>query len=196
MPSKCLLAMLNTESNRPIEIPPLGVTYFDVTSAHGEEWSVSEQEEAVAGDGTIDASGVDPQEFARMVAEVPREQLREGLTGAMRRQVLDEIFRRMEGHYQAEKAGDLEALIRWRIGGRPDGGYDEYEVEIRDHTCRVGEPTAAEPRVSFQLDDPVDFLRLVTGNANGPMLFMTGKLKINGDLMFAPRVQSFFRIPS
>jgi putative sterol carrier protein len=42
---------------------------------------------------------------------------------------------------------------------------------------------------------PVDFLKLVTGNAAGPMLFMTGKLKIEGDLMFAATVQSLFRIP-
>lgn len=27
-------------------------------------------------------------------------------------------------------------------------------------------------------------------------MFMTGKLKINGDLMFASRMTSFFRIPS
>jgi putative sterol carrier protein len=42
---------------------------------------------------------------------------------------------------------------------------------------------------------PVHFLRLVSGNAAGPMLFMTGKLKIEGDLMFATTMTSLFRIP-
>jgi putative sterol carrier protein len=51
-----------------------------------------------------------------------------------------------------------------------------------------------EPRVTFKLK-PVDFLKLVSGNAAGPMMFMTGKLKIEGDLMFAAGVQSLFRIP-
>ena len=43
--------------------------------------------------------------------------------------------------------------------------------------------------------DGVDFLKLVTGNANGPMLFMSGKLKIEGDLMFSAQIQSMFTIP-
>ena len=39
------------------------------------------------------------------------------------------------------------------------------------------------------------FLRLVTGAESGPAMFMTGKIKIKGDLMFASRMTSFFRIP-
>ena len=35
----------------------------------------------------------------------------------------------------------------------------------------------------------------MTGNASGPMLFMTGKLKVQADMMFAPQVQSLFKIP-
>jgi putative sterol carrier protein len=44
--------------------------------------------------------------------------------------------------------------------------------------------------------DGVDFMRLVTGNAAGPTLFMSGKLKIEGDLMFAPQIATMFRIPT
>ncbi len=40
-----------------------------------------------------------------------------------------------------------------------------------------------------------DFLKLVTGNAAGPTLFMSGKLKIKGDLMFAASAASLFTIP-
>jgi putative sterol carrier protein len=157
---------------------------------------LSEQEQAVAGEGTIDTSQVDPREFARMIASASDEQIREGLSGPMRERALSEIFRRMEEHFEAQKAGDVEAVIHWRVGGRPEGGYDEFEAVIRDRRCTVKEGTSEEPRVAFQVDDPVDFLRPVTGNANGPMLFMSGKLKLEGDMMFAPRVQSFFRIPS
>jgi putative sterol carrier protein len=145
---------------------------------------------------SIDASEVDALEFAQAIAAASDEQIREGLSGPMRERALSEIFRRMEEHFDTTKASGVDAVIHWRIGGRPGGGHDQYETVIRDGTCTVTEGGGAEPRVSFQLDDPVDFLRLVTGNANGPMLFMTGKLKIAGDMMFAPRVQSFFRIPS
>ena len=42
---------------------------------------------------------------------------------------------------------------------------------------------------------PVDFIRLITGNASGPELFMTGRITIDGDLMLAAMVQSWFRQP-
>ena len=49
-------------------------------------------------------------------------------------------------------------------------------------------------RVTFTIGG-ADFLRLVTGNAAGPMLFMSGKLKIEGDMMFAASAASLFTIP-
>jgi putative sterol carrier protein len=144
---------------------------------------------------SIDTSEVDPQEFARTIAAASDEQIREGLSGPMRERALSEIFRRMEEHFDAAKASGVEAVIHWRVGGGPEGGYTQYETVIQNGNCTVSEGGTAEPRVAFQIDDPVNFLRLVTGNANGPMLFMSGKLKIAGDMMFAARVQSFFQIP-
>jgi putative sterol carrier protein len=43
--------------------------------------------------------------------------------------------------------------------------------------------------------DPVNFLKLVTGNANGPELFLRRKLRIKGDLIFAAQVPGLFTIP-
>jgi putative sterol carrier protein len=37
---------------------------------------------------------------------------------------------------------------------------------------------------------PVPFLKLVTGQESGPVLFMTGKLGREGDVMFASRMTS------
>jgi putative sterol carrier protein len=41
----------------------------------------------------------------------------------------------------------------------------------------------------------VEFLKLAGGKASGPVLFMTGKLKLEGDVMLASRLTTFFRIP-
>ena len=113
----------------------------------------------------------------------------------MREQILTEIFGRMATHLRADKARDTDAVIHWRIGGRPDGGHDEFETVIRDGACTVSEGLeSASPRVVFTIAG-TDFLRLVTGNAAGPMLFMRGKLKIEGDMMFAASAASLFTIP-
>jgi putative sterol carrier protein len=52
-----------------------------------------------------------------------------------------------------------------------------------------------EPRATIVMDG-ADFLKLVTGNSNPVMAFITGKLKIRGDLGFAAQLPGLFRIPS
>jgi putative sterol carrier protein len=140
----------------------------------------------------IDVSAVDPEEFARNIGQTPDEQLREAMEGPLREQIIAEIFRRMEQHFKPGSGED--AVIHWAITGRPDGGEDRWEVVIADGKCTTSPEPSSEPRVTLKLDG-VDFLRLVTGNAIGPMLFMSGKLKIEGDLMFSAQIQSMFVLP-
>ena len=140
----------------------------------------------------IDASAVQPEEFARSIGQTPDEALREAMQGPLRDQILDEIFRRMEQHFKPGSGQD--AVIHWTITGRPDGGEDRREVVIADGRCSASSEQGADPRVTLKLDG-VDFLKLVTGNASGPALFMSGKLKIEGDLMFSAQIQSMFTIP-
>src|SRR5438876_6791862 len=92
----------------------------------------------------IQAANVDPAEFARSVATTPDEQLAEGMRSELRGQILDEIFRRMEEHFDAQKAAGIDAVIHWTISGRADGGSDRYEVVLRNGTCRAtNAPTEA-----------------------------------------------------
>ena len=142
----------------------------------------------------LDPSQVDAEELARSMAQASDEQLTELIEGPMREQILDEIFRRMTEHFRADVAGGTEAVIRWRIGDGADG-HDEFESVIKDGSCEVHRGFEADAaRVTFTIGG-ADFLRLVTGNAAGPMLFMSGKLKIEGDMMFAANAASLFTIP-
>ncbi|HVE68338.1 MAG TPA: SCP2 sterol-binding domain-containing protein [Solirubrobacteraceae bacterium] len=139
---------------------------------------------------------VDPAAFARAVADTPDEALAEGMASENRSLILDEIFAQMEQRFDAARGGDVDAVIDWKILDRPEGGYDHYRVTLAGGDCKVEKdpPEGVSPRVTFRVK-PVTFLRLVTGNASGPQLFLTGKLKIDGDLMFAARIQSLFEIP-
>jgi len=139
------------------------------------------------------APEVDAEQFASLVGQATDEQLAEGL--AQNREILfDQVFQRMPERFRAEKAGDLKAVVEWRVGERPDGGHDRWQLAIEDGSCHVVRDGDSEPTVSFTLGG-VDFLKLITGNASGPMLFTFGKLKIKGDLLLAVRVQSFFEVP-
>ncbi len=144
---------------------------------------------------TIDPSEVDAAELARNMSQATDAQLAELMAGPMREQILDEIFRRMAEHFRADAARDTEAVIHWRIGGREDRGHDEFETVIADGSCEARRGiTTEQPKVAFTIGG-ADFLRLVTGNAAGPALFMRRKLKIEGDLMFAASAASLFTIP-
>lgn len=143
----------------------------------------------------VDPAAIDPAAFAKAVVDTPRKDLEAGFADEkVRSMVLDGVFSQMEEHFHGEKAGHTEAVIEWRIYDRPGGGYDRYQVIITGGTCSVEKDGEHAPRVTFKLK-PVDFLKLVTGASAGPNMFMTGRLKIDGDLMFAASVQSLFRLP-
>jgi putative sterol carrier protein len=143
----------------------------------------------------LDTSAIDPNEFARNLAQASDEQLDQLMSSELRPQILEEIFGRMEQHFRADTARDTEAVIHWRIKGGSDDGYDRYETVIADGACTVNKGyESEEARVTFTIGGG-DFLKLVTGNAAGPTLFITGKLKIKGDMMFAASAAGLFTIP-
>ena len=138
---------------------------------------------------------LDADQLAQLVAGATDEQLAEGLADPeSRKTTLDEIFKRMAEHVEPAKAKGHDAVIHFKILDAPGGGEDNSEVVLENGECTATDRPAREPRVTFKIG-AVDFIRLVSGNAAGPMLFMTGKLKIEGDLMFASTMTSLFRIP-
>ena len=112
-----------------------------------------------------------------------------------RERILDEVFRRMPEHFDPGRAEGVDAVVRWRVTGRADGGADRYEVTIRDGRCSVSRDLVERPRVTLTVDAR-DFLELVTGAADGADLLLRRRLTIAGDLALAARVPAFFRVPS
>jgi putative sterol carrier protein len=132
-------------------------------------------------------------EYAALVAGASDDDLERGVA-ENRDLLLGEIFKRMPERFRADKAGDLEAVIEWRIKGRPDGGHDRWQLTISHGACSVTPEGEDDPTVSLSVG-AVNFLKLITGNASGPMMFTFGKLKVRGDLLLAARIQSFFEVP-
>ena len=145
-----------------------------------------------------DLAQFDPQQFAELIATASDSQLSEVIHGPLRKQVLDQIFGRMADHVEPSQIGNLDAVVHFKILDRPDelgGGYDHYEVIFAEGTCRAGDNPERDPKVTIKVSG-VHFLKLAANKASGPVLFMTGKLKLEGDVMLASRLTSFFRIPS
>ncbi|GAB3913083.1 SCP2 sterol-binding domain-containing protein [Kibdelosporangium lantanae] len=144
----------------------------------------------------VDVTRMGPQTFARLIAGASRDQLEQVLTHAeLRDLILGEVFRRMRTHLRQDKATSVDAVVHWRFsGGRGEDGYDRYETTIADGTCTVSRAMTRDARVTITMP-PQDFLRLITSNASAPVLFMTGKLRIRGDLAFAAGMLGLFDLP-
>ena len=146
----------------------------------------------------LDTSAIDPDDFARLIAGADDAMIAEVVNGPQRKRVLDEIFSRMADHVEPERAKGTDAVVHFKILDRPEeqgGGYDHYEVVFEDEACAAGDQPEREPKVTIKVGG-VDFLKLAANKASGPTLFMTGKLKLEGDVMLASRLTGFFRIPS
>lgn len=101
-----------------------------------------------------------------------------------------EIFDAMESRFRSEKAAGSAATIQYEISG-PDGGT--WNAVIKDGTCKVSEGAAAGPNLTLQMSSQ-DWLDMVAGKASGQMLFMSGKLKLKGDMGLAMKLPSLFQM--
>jgi hypothetical protein len=139
------------------------------------------------------AEGFDSAALAQLVRSTPPDQLAQGIE-LNREAIIGEVFRRFPE--QLTDAGRRhDAVIQWRIsGGSGPGGYDRWFVVIRAGHCETGRELDLRPRVTLTVG-PVDFLRLVTANASPTRLFLTGRLRIRGDVPFATRLPQLFAVP-
>lgn len=98
-----------------------------------------------------------------------------------------DIFSTMPSRYQADKAPDTKMGILFDLSG-DDGG--QWYVDIADGQLTVspGEP-AAVPSATIKMTSE-DFQAMSTGSLNPMMAFMTGKIKVDGDLNSVMKFQS------
>ncbi len=137
---------------------------------------------------------IDPKQFAQIVKNATTDQINTALAGDMRDKVLNEIFGRMPSLFRADRAGNTNTVIHWSIGDGPGGRVDTYELVIADGKCVLSPAPEHEAKLALTLGQ-ADFLKVVSGNANPVMMFMTGKLKAKGDLGLAAKIADLFDIP-
>jgi putative sterol carrier protein len=103
-----------------------------------------------------------------------------------------EIFNAMPANLNADAAKGMNAVIQFNLTG--DGGGNYY-VTIKDGTCTVSEGTHQSPNMTMTMAAQ-DYVDMITGKLNGQMAFMSGKLKIAGDMGLAMKMQSLFKRPA
>lgn len=97
----------------------------------------------------------------------------------------------MKEAFQAERAGDQSAVIRWQVM-MPERQLVSYELEVTDGECSVSHGEQLDANVVLRLE-LADFLRLITGCLDGVAAYRSGKLTITGDIELATALSGWFR---
>jgi putative sterol carrier protein len=99
------------------------------------------------------------------------------------------LFEEMAKRFLPDKAVGKNAVIQYDITTLDD--THTYQVVVAGGTCTTGPGAGQEASVTLALSAP-DFLRLISGKLNGMTAFMSGKLKLKGDMMLAQTMQGWF----
>jgi putative sterol carrier protein len=101
-----------------------------------------------------------------------------------------ELMSRMPQALRPEAAEGVDTLIQFHLTGEEGG---DWAVTIKDGKCTVVEGTADNPKMTLTAD-ALDYKNVVTGKMNPMQAFMTGKLKLAGDLTQAMKLPNYFKM--
>lgn len=99
-----------------------------------------------------------------------------------------DIFEQMPQEFKAEKAGDFDATVQFDLSG-DDGG--QWYVVIDDGNAATEQGAAEDPDAVIRMEAG-DFKEMMTGKLDPMNAFMTGKVKVEGDLNTVMKFQTLF----
>ncbi len=105
---------------------------------------------------------------------------------------IQQVFDLLPHYFRPDKARGVKAVVQFHITG--EGGGD-WVVEVADGrlTVRTGVTTApADLTVTVRADH---YWALLRGEMDPLAAYMRGRLRIQGDLQLAYRLQDLFRMP-
>jgi putative sterol carrier protein len=102
---------------------------------------------------------------------------------------VQEIFDNMCKAFKAEKAQNDTATIQFDLSGENGG---KYWVKVVNGTCSVGNGLAPDTADMTLLTSAEDWLKVTNGELNAMTAFMQGKIKVQGNMGLAMKLQSWF----
>ena len=99
-----------------------------------------------------------------------------------------EIFEQMPSVFNPAAAAGMNKTFQWNITGDEAG---VWAFKINNGQGEVIPGGVEKPDVTFTVSGK-DWLAITEGKLDGMNAFLTGKLKVNGDMMLAMKLQSLF----
>jgi putative sterol carrier protein len=99
-----------------------------------------------------------------------------------------QVFDQMPSRFKKEAAQGLNAVFQFDLSGEGGG---KWQISINNEKCDSKEGAHPSPNTTISMAAQ-DYLDLAAGKLNPQMAFMTGKLRISGDMGLALRFQGLF----
>ena len=103
----------------------------------------------------------------------------------------DQVFQEMPSYFQSEKAGSTKGNVQFDLSG-DNGG--KWWIKIAEGKAEAGKGEVDSPNLTL-IADAGDYVKIATGQLDPTAAFMSGKLKIKGDMGLAMKFASLFRRP-
>lgn len=93
--------------------------------------------------------------------------------------------------FQRDRAGNTKATVQFDLTGEEAG---QYHVDIADGEVASQKGPATSPDLTLSAAGD-DLVKIFTGGLDPTAAFMSGKLKIKGNMALALKLQSLFTRP-
>ncbi len=103
----------------------------------------------------------------------------------------EEIFTEMPNQFDAEAAGDWEAKVQYKIDGEGGG---EWVVTVSGGACTVEAGSADDATATLETDAET-WVGIAEGTVEPTTAFMTGKIRIQGNMADVMKSQKVFKKP-
>jgi putative sterol carrier protein len=98
------------------------------------------------------------------------------------------FFETLPSRFHAAAAEGVTAVYQFELSG-DEGG--QYQLHIADQTCRVSPGVHPAPNVTLRMAGE-DCMAILDGRLTGVSAYLSGRLKMEGDLGLAMRLTAFF----
>jgi putative sterol carrier protein len=99
------------------------------------------------------------------------------------------VFENMPKVFNVDAASGMDVTFQFSLSG--EGGGDWY-AEVKGGTCKVQAGIYSNPTSTIKMD-AADFLDMIGGTLSAMQAFMSGKLKVEGDIMKAQLIGKLFK---
>ena len=103
-------------------------------------------------------------------------------------ETVQDYFDTLETRFNAEAAKGVDAVIQWDITGDSGG---QWVATVKDASLNLSTGNHEKPNVTLNIDDE-NWVKLINGEAKGPMLVMKRKMKVKGNILLARKMEKMF----